>query len=198
MMKIVTLLMLLLPAVASAKSLGIAGKVYHFAEKDGLAEIEERARAVDWNKHLAALRKEVVRHRPVTPSLVRVVANRTRLVNPTYTLDVDVPDPRDVTRVLYPKGFVFNPFQYITLPGCVVFLNAGDKKQVAWLKRSKFADDAAARILLTGGDIEQMEQAFSRAFFYADDTLVERFDVLAVPSAACQKGVALEIHEYLP
>lgn len=198
MIRILIVLTLMLPAVASAKSLGVVGKVYSFAEKDALAEIEARARAVDWSKQLALLKREVVRYRPAAPSLPKVVANRTRLVKPVYTLDVDVPDPRDVSRVLYPKGFTFNPFQYMALPGCVVFMSAADEKQVAWLKKSRFADDATARVLLTGGDIEKMEQYFYRQFFYADDTLVERFDILAVPSAACQKGVDLEIHEYLP
>ncbi len=35
---------------AHAKDLGIAGATYPIAEKDALAEIEERAKQVDWEK----------------------------------------------------------------------------------------------------------------------------------------------------
>ncbi|WP_224962478.1 hypothetical protein [Geomonas subterranea] len=183
---------------ASAKNLGVVGKTYPFAERDALAEIEERAKQVDWNKHLAKLKTDVARYKPELPDLPRVIADRVRRIDSTYTLDVDVPDPRDPSRVLYPKGFSFNPFQYFTLPGCIVFVDVGDKKQLAWLKKSSFAADASATILLTGGEAAKAEEMFSRPFTYASSSIVDRLNILAVPSAACQKGVEVEVHEYLP
>lgn len=199
MMKLVlALLLVCVPVAVSANNLGVVGKTYPFAEKDALAEVEERAKQVDWNKHLANLKKGLVKFRPETPELPRVIANRVRLVDPAYTLDVDVPDPRNPSQILYPRGFTFNPFQYMTMPGCVVFVDASDKKQLAWLQGSHFVKETGSRILLTGGDVGQMEKRFARSFFYADSILVERFEIMAVPSVACQKGVSLEIHEILP
>lgn len=199
MIRILTLMLaLMVPTTVSAKSLGVVGKTYPFAEKDGLSEIEERAKQVDWDKHLSNLKTAVANYKPEMVDLPRVIANRTRKIDPRYTLDVDVPDPRDPSRILYPKGFQFNPFEYFTLPGCVVFVNAGDKKQIAWLKKSPFANDASATILLTGGDAAKAEEAFSRPFTYASSTIIERFDIMAVPSAACQKGAEVEVNEYLP
>jgi conjugal transfer pilus assembly protein TraW len=195
---LILFLLVCIPATTSAINLGVVGKTYQFAERDALAEVEERAKQVDWSKQMANLKRGVVEFRPGVPELPRVIANRVRRVDPAYTLDVDVPDPRDPSRVLYPKGFSFNPFQYMTLPGCVVFVDPSDKKQLAWLKKSSFVKEATVRILLTGGDVGQMEQMFARPFYFTDSILVERFDIMAVPSAACQKGTFLEIHEILP
>lgn len=195
---VIVLMLLCAPALSSAKNLGIVGKTYPFAEHDALAEIEERARKVDWNKQLAGLKKRLVKFRPETPDLPRVVADRVRLVDPTYTLEVDVPDPRNPSQILYPKGFTFNPFQYMTMPGCVVFVDVGDKKQLAWLQKNKLVREGSTRVLLTGGDTGQMEEMFRRPFFYADDILVDRFGIMAVPSTACQKGASIEVHEFLP
>lgn len=187
-----------LAGTASAKNLGVVGKTYPFAERDALAEIEERAKQVDWDKHLAKLKSDVARYKPELPELPRVIADRVRRTDSTYVLEVDVPDPRDPSRILYPKGFSFNPFQYFTLPGCIVFVNVGDKKQLAWLKKSSFAGDASATILLTGGEAAEAEEMFARPFTYATSSLVDRLNVLAVPSAVCQKGAEVEVHEYLP
>lgn len=199
MIRILTLMLaLLIPVVASAKSLGVVGKTYPFAEKDALAEIEEKAKQVNWSKHLSNLKTAVANYKPDAPDLPRVIKNRARKIDPNYTLDLDIPDPRNPTRILYPKGFRFNPFQYFTLPGCIVFVNAADKKQLAWLKKSPFANDASTTILLTGGDAAKAEGLFSRPFTYASNAIVERLDIMAVPSAACQKGVDVEVYEYLP
>lgn len=199
MIKILTLMVALsVPAVATAKNLGVVGKTYPFAEKDALAEVEERVKQVDWDKQMANLKTGMVDFKPELVGLPKVIANRTRKIDPNYTLDVDVPDPRDPSRVLYPKGFQFNPFQFFTLPGCVVFFNADDKKQVSWFRKSSFSSDANATILLTGGDVAKMEEVLNRPVTYATSTLAERFDIMAVPSVACQKGAEVEVYEYLP
>lgn len=191
-------MLLCLPVSSFGKTLGTVGKTYSFAEKDALTEIEDRAKQIDWTKKLAELKSKVVNFRPEIPHLPRVIADRVRMVDPTYTLDVDVPDPRDPSQILYPKGFTFNPLQYMKMPGCVVFVDAADRQQLAWLKKSALSKEATAKILLTGGDIGQMEKLLGRPVFFANNLLVEKFEIMAVPSVACQKGVSLEIHEILP
>ena len=196
MIRFVVFAMLLCAPVSSfAKTLDNIGKTYPFAEKDALSEIEEKARRVDWKKQMASLKEKMVNFRPAVPSLPKVIEDRLRQVDMTYTLNVDVPDPRDPSQILYPKGFSFNPLSYMTLPGCVVFVDPGDRQQLAWLKKSSFAKESMARILLTGGNVGRVEQTLGRPVFFADSILVERFQIMAVPSVACQKGVSLEIHE---
>jgi len=199
MIKIVlsAILLFCVPAWSYANVLGSVGKTFPFAERDALSEVEDKAKQVDWKKEMDSLKEKVVKRRPEIVKLPRTVADRVRRIDMSYTLDIDIPDPRDISRVLYPKGFSFNPLQYMTLPGCVVFADAGDRGQMAWLRKNAYVKESASKILLTGGDIGKTEQILSRPLFYADPALVERFEIMAVPSVACQKGVSLEIHEIL-
>lgn len=184
-----------IPALASARVLGTVGATYPFAEKDALTEIEERAKQVDWRRVLARAARQPESLRPDEfRQLPKVRKHDVRSVDMTYTLDADIPDPRNPGRALYPRGFRFNPLDYMTLPGAVVFLDASDKRQVDWLKGSPHAADGLATIVLTGGDAGDVEKITKRPVFYAG-RLIDRLDIRAVPSVARQNGRMLEVEE---
>ena len=52
---------------------------------------------------------------------------RTFLVDMTYTLDRDIADEKG--NVVYPKGYTFNPLDYITYPGTLVILDGNSPTQ---------------------------------------------------------------------
>jgi len=62
-----------------------------------------------------------------------------RTVDMTYTTEFDVPDGRG--NILYPKGYVFNPLEYVYLPNMLVFINGGKKDQVEWFNSSAYFND---------------------------------------------------------
>ena len=187
--------LILLPTIALADVVGTVGMTYPFAELDALTEVTERARQVDWKRLFAEAGQKARHLKPSIPDLPRVGYARKRQVEMSYTLDVDVPDPKIPSRVLYPKGFAFNPLQYMTLPACVVFVNAADRAQRDWLFLSAQGRDLLTPILLTGGEVDKVEKALKRPVYYADQLLLDRFGVEAVPSVACQKGALLELEE---
>jgi len=187
--------MLLAPSLTFAKDLGTVGKTYAFAERDALAEVQERVKHVDWKKQMDGLRasgRKIVKEQLDIP---RATADRVKVVDATYTLETDVPDPRNPSRVLYPRGFSLTPLQYMTLPGCVVFVDGDDRSQRDWLKSSGYGADSTAMIILTGGDLPREEKSFQRPLYFADSALIERFGIAAVPSVACQKGESFEVQE---
>lgn len=184
------------PALASARVMGTAGATYPIAEKDALTEIEEKARKVDWQGEFARAKSQADRFRPDDlKRLPRAAKHAVRAVDMTYTLEDDIPDPRNPGRSLYPRGFRFNPLDYLSLPGVIVFLDASDRRQVDWLRASPFAADEMATIVLTGGDIGNVENIAKRPVFYADGKLIERLDIRAVPSVARQNGRMIEVEE---
>ncbi len=185
----------LLPALASATVIGTVGHTYPFAEPDALTEVVERARQVDWKRVLSAAKEQARHHRPEIPAIPRADVARKRQVAMSFTLDVDVPDPRDPTKIKYPKGFVFNPLAQFTMPACILFVNAADRAQREWLMSAQQARDPLTPILLTGGDFEKIERALKRPVHHADALLLERFGIKAVPAIACQKGATLEVEE---
>ncbi|QEM66755.1 hypothetical protein FO488_00340 [Geobacter sp. FeAm09] len=185
----------LLPAITMAEVIGTVGQTYKFAERDALTEVVERARKVDW-RHILAAAKEQARHfRPELPAIPRATAARVHKVTMTFTLDVDVPDPQNPSRIKYPRGFVFNPLQQFTMPACVIFVNADDRAQQKWLASFQQALNPVTPVLLTDGDIEKAEKALKRPVYYADRQLLEIFGVERVPSVACQNGATLNVEE---
>lgn len=188
--------------VSAAGNLGQFGKVYAIAEKDGITEMQELASQVD----VAALQKQALADYRRTMNgtgfsevhLKRAKADASRQVDMTYTLDIDIPDPKDLDRIMYPKGFRFNPLQYIDFTSQVLFIDMGDKKQVAWLKKSKLLDRDDLIIVLTGGGYEKTAKQLGRPFSYATTKLIDRFKINVVPSLAFRNGDNMEVREYAP
>lgn len=181
-----------------AKDLGVFGAVYDIAEKDALKEIEERAKEADMNR--AVNRGELVKKlRNYAPEDLKDMKlrpaqkERIFLVDMTYTLDRDIADEKG--NVVYPKGYRFNPLDYITYPGTIVILNGKSPAQVAWFKRSDYSRDLRAKLLIADGLHAELSKAFNRPVFYASQAIIEVFQIKAVPSVVKQKGVVMEVRE---
>ena len=181
-----------------AKHLGTVGNVYPVGEPDALAEIREAAVQVDWEKAIERQKKLAMiknfRPRDLHP-LPAAKADRSFLVDMTYTLDSDIPDGKG--GVLYPKGFTFNPLDYVSLTNILVVINAGDRRQVDWFKFSPYAEDYRTRLILSGGDYYDLSEELKRPIFYLVDTVARRLQLAAVPSIVRQQGNMLQVREVM-
>jgi conjugal transfer pilus assembly protein TraW len=181
---------------ASAKDLGQAGRVYPIAEPDALQEIEERAAAIRWDKVLPEEKRRALvldyRPRDLAP-LPRAGEDRVRVVDMTYTLEVDLPDGKG--GVLYPKGYTFNPLEYVFYPNVLVALDGGDPEQVAWFQESTLARDPRVRLLLAGGSWSEVSATLSRPVHYLTAPLRRRLQLEAVPAVLWQSGIVFELRE---
>jgi conjugal transfer pilus assembly protein TraW len=192
------ILVALTASLASGKHLGTVGRVYPVVEPDALVEIRETAARVDWRKAIDK-EKMMTRIKNFRPEYLHPLpvagANRTFLQDMTYTLDIDIPDPRG--GILYPKGFSFNPLDYVNLTSTLVVIDAGDRRQVDWFKTSPYADDYRTRLLLAGGDYYDLAEELGRPIFYLMDTMARRLRLTAVPSVIRQEGNMLEVREMM-
>ena len=189
----------LLGAEAShAKHLGTVGRVYPVTEPDALAEIQEAARRVDWHTALdqEKTRAAIQRFRPNgLYSLPVAKADKVFQVNMSYTLASNIPDGKG--GALYPKGYAFNPLEYVSLTSVLVVIDAGNKRQVDWFKTSPYAVDYHTRLLLSGGDYYDLTKELDRPVFYLMDDVAKRLQLAAVPSVVRQSGKKLEVTEVL-
>ncbi|MDD2900322.1 MAG: hypothetical protein PHI31_16630 [Desulfuromonadaceae bacterium] len=176
-----------------AKELGTFGMTYRIAEQDALAEIEERAKQVDWHKVLDKRKVENFQGPPDRVRLPRAKRNRSFPVDMTYTTEIDVPDGKG--GILYPKGYTFNPLDYVTYPKTLVVIDGTDPEQVKWFAASEYDKRLDVTLLLTGGSFGAVSKRISRPLFYADRKIVERFKLKAVPSVVRQKGRMMEVLE---
>jgi len=176
-----------------AKVIGTYGTTYRITERDALAEIEDRARQVDWNKVLDKRKVENYQGPPDKASLPRAKRNRSFPVDMTYTTEIDVPDGKG--GILYPKGYTFNPLDYVTYPKTLVVINGTDPDQVRWFAASEYDKRLDVTLLLTEGSFGAVSKRISRPLFYADRKIIERLRLKAVPSVIKQKGRLMEVTE---
>ena len=178
---------------AQAKELGTFGRTYPVTEKDALNEIEERARQVDWNKVLDKKKAENYEGPPDKGSLPRAERERVRLVDMTYTTDIDVPDGSG--GILYPKGYTFNPLDYVTYPKTIIVINGTDREQVAWFNTSEYSQRLDVTLLITEGTFGVIAQQVKRTVSYVNNKIISRCQLMAVPSIIRQQGKVLEVTE---
>ncbi|MEA3429393.1 MAG: hypothetical protein U9Q84_09355 [Thermodesulfobacteriota bacterium] len=184
-------------AIASTHVLGTFGRTYSIIERDALEEIKEHASKIDWHKHFNKEKAEtaVKNYQPENmTALPRATEDRTFSVDMTYTLDFDIPDGKG--GILYPKGYTFNPLDYVQLPNILVVIDASDKKQVEWFESSQYINDYKTMCLVTGGKSWALSQKLQKPVFYANKQIVERFKLKAVPSVVQQKGQYMEVKEF--
>jgi conjugal transfer pilus assembly protein TraW len=110
------------------------GKVYPIAERDFLSEIEEKAKKVE-----PIVRKKIEEEeRKFLESkgeiLTKAKKSYSYYVDITYTLPEDImyyDRGSNQWKVLYPKGYRFNPIDYVMVdPPPIVVFNACDKSEV--------------------------------------------------------------------
>ncbi|MEM7828474.1 MAG: hypothetical protein QW561_03960 [Candidatus Aenigmatarchaeota archaeon] len=176
--------------------LGRYGKTYEIVERDALEEIEEKAKSVDWAKVVAPVRERIKDFKLPNIPLSLQDADRDRVftVDMTYTLGFDITDGKG--NILYPRGYTFNPLDYISYPNTLVFIDGKKRSHIKWLKESGIMKSLSVRILITGGSYYELSKELKRPVFYATKRIVERFHIQRLPSVVKQKGKVMEVREF--
>lgn len=196
MILFIQILLFACPMIGFGKDLGTVGATYQIVERDALEEIENRAKKVDWGKLFDKDKNEqrIKNYRPNSlVALPRAKERRVRFVDLSYTLDVDIPDANG--NILYPKGFTFNPLDYIVYPRTIIIINGSDRKQVEWFKKSQYVKGLDTVLWIVDGSYYDLGKELGRSVFYANSAIVERLQLLAVPSIVVQKDNLFEVTE---
>ncbi|MFH1674848.1 MAG: hypothetical protein ABIF87_15710 [Pseudomonadota bacterium] len=183
-------------ASAAVNDLGMFGMTYPVAEKDAIEEIKEKADKTDWSKHFnkEKIEETVKGYRPDNIArLPRAAEDRTFQVDMSYTLDFDIPDGKG--GILYPKGYTFNPLDYVQWPNVMVVIDGSDEDQVRWFTSSQYLTDYRTTLLISDGGFWDLSHSLKRPVFYATRQIAERFQLKAVPSVIRQSGRYMEIKE---
>ena len=164
------------------------GATYDIAEPDVLEEIQAKATGVNWQ---AAMNRNKDSWSgwgsAAGPEAQRDGESR---LTPTYTLDFDVPDKTG--NVVYPKGYQFNPLEYIQLPGRIIVIGKGEH-QARWAKEIRKEGDI---ILTVGGDPLKLGEQLEQPVYLLDEHGVNRFGITAVPSLIEQNGQEFVIRHF--
>ena len=180
---------------ALAVDLGVVGKTYPIAERDASEELKERVRSVNWQKMLEKNGIErMKKYKPDTmKSLPRATEDRVRMVSMNYTLEFDITDGKG--NVIYPKGYTFNPLDFMTYTRTIVVLNGADRDQVEWFKKSPYYKKSNVMILITDGNYYDLSGELGQPVYFAHEKIVSRLQLSHVPSVATQKKRMMEVSE---
>jgi len=169
----------------------VIGETYAISEPDVLQEIKSKANQKDWQKELLLKDNNTPKNWSGLTSvrLPRVIEARTRKVKPTHVLEFDITDQSGA--VLYPKGYEFNPLEYIQLPMRILVIG-DESQQIQWAKEIAKPMDM---ILTAGGDPIKLTKELRRSVFILEENLRDRLRVESVPSIVSQVADHLLIKE---
>jgi len=188
------LLAALIVTDAAVAQTSTIGRTWPISEPDALAEIEAKAASLprDMSKefgprsHWSAMR---------SANLLTTSATRTRNVVPFYTLDMDVRLPDG--RVLYPRGYTFNPLDYVTLTQRLIIVHPSD---LNWaLSQAAPADwivlAAPVAKSAAAADPIALGRKIGRPIFLLEQRIKDRLGLTAAPVIVRQVGKKLELRE---
>jgi conjugal transfer pilus assembly protein TraW len=184
----------MLPGVAAAMTeLEQVGAVYPVVEPDIRIEMKRNA------AERLEKQKQEFQAKPYQPSdlqpLPRARQNRSFAVDMTYTLDRDLKDQNG--NIIYPKGYTFNPLDYMGLSIGLVVIDGSDPDQVEWFKGSPYSSNHKTKLLLSGGYASSLSSELNRSVFYLDREVAERFLLTAVPCVVVQQDKHIQVTEFL-
>ena len=179
----------LMPSTGKAATSKI-GRVWPIAEPDALSEIEGRAAQVPDMKSAFGPRQNWSAMKAATLGIAHVDRNRT--VVPFYTLDQDIRLADG--KLLYAKGYSFNPLAYVSLPQRLIVVHPRD---LAWALRT--ARPADFILLAAGtpgdGDAITLGERHGRALFLLEERVKVRLELTVAPVIVAQAGQKLVLTE---
>jgi len=175
------------PARAATSTIG---RTWPIAEPDALDEIEGKVAKLPSMASRFGPRSGWTAMRGAALGVTRRDAMRS--VVPFYTLanDIRLPDGR----ILYPKGFTFNPLTYVRLPQRLVIVRAAD---LGWALAHAEQTDW---ILLASGPAGSPDpiatgQKIGRPVFILEDAVKQRLGLTVAPVIVSQVGKKLLLDE---
>jgi conjugal transfer pilus assembly protein TraW len=170
-MKILLIPLLLLPMIVFAKT-------YPIVEPDAMQELKSRAGALNIEAERKAIYGDIISNRGVI--LSKAEDNATRIIDPTFTLDRDIPEVDSagkIKRILYPKGYKFNPVDYaIILPPPLVVFNACDTAERTFAEEF-ISTEPHSIFVSTNCPLEQIKNIGETPVYLLTQSMADRFQL---------------------
>lgn len=176
------------------KDLGVVGKTYPIVEPDIILEMKQKM-ANQERLNSAMLRNKLRDYKPADlHELPKATKDNQKIVDMTYTLPADLLDADG--KIIYPKGFTFNPLDYVTFRRGLVILNGNDSEQLRWFEKSPYYESHQAMLLITDGSAYDLISKLQRPVFYLTKDIATRLRLVAVPSVVIQEQDKMQIFEF--
>lgn len=179
-----------LSTLASAANLGTHGSTWPIAEQDFRLRMAHDAGQVDWTKVNGGVTKRAKGFIDQQPEWDVSPANHdtVRLVGIQQTLNKDITrltlgaDGNMHKQVLFPKGYSFNPLNYIHPKLWFVLFNGTSKMQVAWVEKLAAAHPNRFLFMAVDGTLSDLVKKTGLAIYPANPWLFATAKVQHTPA----------------
>ncbi len=173
------------------------GKTYPFAEKNAIDEIQNH---IEENKEKLTKKIEAIKSeqkqkskewKPEQKKLSSAKRNKIFYPDMTYTLKDDIRDGNG--KIIYNKGFKFNPADYVMLHQELIIIDTNNKSEVKWA--TQYFDNPKYMILLADGNAFDFTKKIKRPVYYLSKDITNRFQIAATPSIIKQIQNQIQVSE---
>lgn len=175
------------------------GKTYDFAEKNAIEDIQEH---IEKNKNNIEQKIEQLNieqkqkskeWKPEQKKLTAATKDKIFYPDITYIVPQDIKDSQG--RVMYAKGFMFNPADYVYMQQEIIIIDANNKTEFAWAKKNSYLDSAKYMLLLSNGNAFKISEEFKKPAYYLTKDIADKFKIEKTPSFIRQVGNKIEVRE---
>lgn len=190
------------PGAALAQDLGSYGNVWEIKEPDAIDQMKGKLSRMEksgelrkmWEKHRDSQLAQI-EEPAALPGISKASQPRVWSFDPTFTFGEDVTD--HLGNVIVRAGTAVNPLRYTPLTKSLIFIDARDPAQVAFAKARSDANPRD-KVILVGGSFLKLNRAWKRpTYFDQRGHLTTRMGIKRVPAVVTQKGLVLEIQEFV-
>ncbi|HCL6941375.1 TPA: type-F conjugative transfer system protein TraW [Legionella pneumophila] len=188
----------LLEPVSHAKNIGQYGQTFPVREEDIRKVIMNKLNALQQSGDLEHVQRDLERKaarqamRPHPLALSTTRKPKTFRISPAVTVSHDIWTPDGY--LIAKAGTRINPFERVRFLKTLIFFNADDARQVAWVKKH-YTDFKHVKFILTGGDVRVAAELFGRIYFDVNGTISSRLQLQHVPSIVSQVDLDWQIKE---
>lgn len=175
------------------------GKTYDFAEKNAIADIQEHIKKNEKNIEAKIAKTKIEQKskarewKPEQRKLTAATKNKVFYPDMTYTVPEDIKDAKG--RVMYAKGFKFNPGDYVHMQQELVIIDANNKTQLEWAKNNNYLDSAKYMVLLSAGNAFEIAEEFKKPAYYLTKEVADKFQIQKTPSIIKQIENKIKVSE---
>ena len=179
-------------AAGNIVQLETVGQTYPIVEPDVTQELKNQA------KELAASARTITEnYQDYQPTdlhqLPPAKRNSSYLVDMHYTLKHDYLDGNG--KIIYPKGYRFNPLNHLIIRSGYVVINGADPTQIKWFQNSPYADNLQAKLLISNGSAQQLVDTLQRPVYYLTKDIAKRLQLRFVPSVIIPQNKQMLVTE---
>ena len=176
-----------------AEVVGTFGNTYSITEQDAYEEIIQKVQKHNWQKEFARIDRNIKNKTTVNFKLRHAKESKIFYVDPIYTLDFDITNEKG--QIIYPKGYSFNPLQYMQFPYTLVFFDANSITEIQWIKSQNLVSRWDVMLIATNGDAVKTAKMLNKTVYVASKKMLDRFQIKSTPSILYAQNKMLLVQE---